>query len=230
MQFKSKYNHSQYTHNKCCDYCMKCSQTTPLFILFKMHNTRLIQVSQKKSHAHVPWQQGEYVKRYLSYGMIFIFCLAGASKKRHLSMKDHIYPASLALNEAKCKNGLGEQAHSRVVCEKDVISAKMKCICLWACCEHYIVGTKVCFRSHVWRLIWHIVRQILSQQCLPLVLQVSVSIIWRFRVRVLTTQVKHVVVCMCVCVLICLHRRIMRTHTQLGTWWGPHSVIHYIWG
>ncbi len=57
-------------------------------------------------------------------------------------MKDHIYPTSLAFNEAKCKNGLGEPAHNRGVCEKDVIPGRrMRCVCV--CYIHHIVGTKV---------------------------------------------------------------------------------------
>ena len=56
-------------------------------------------------------------------------------------MKDHIYPTSLAFNEAKCKNGLGAPVHNGVVCERDVISGRrVKCVHATVPI-HHIVGT-----------------------------------------------------------------------------------------
>ncbi len=58
-----------------------------------------------------------------------MFCLACASQKRHLSLKDYIYPTSLAFNEAKYGNGLAEPAHNRAVCEKAATSGRgVKCV------------------------------------------------------------------------------------------------------
>lgn len=129
-------SHTVYVENMLITVWKTSSQVTHLSLHGPFSSERHTTLDWLKSHKRndvcVPWQRGEYGKRYLSSGMIFIFCLAIASKKRHLSMKDHIYPTSLAFNEAQCRNGVRETAHNRVVCpsrEKDVISGRrMKCV------------------------------------------------------------------------------------------------------
>lgn len=119
----------------------------PIFFC-EMHNSRLTQkIQEKRNDMCVSWQCDEYGKRYLSCGMIFIFCLACASKKGHLGVKDHVYATSLAFGRAKCKNGPCKKmwflAGGWNLCE-------CVCVCsMYSLCIHHIVEDSHMFaKSH----------------------------------------------------------------------------------